>query len=177
MSVLDHPSSSGAPRRTSNDAPTTSADDHPGDAVATMVVRPWWDPVLATTGVDPRSPYVERYWLGVVGPSAVLLLRRLARGLEEHPEGFQISLPDTARAIGLGSGTGRQAPINRTIDRACLFGTMRRVSDGEVHVRTHLPLLNARQLSRLPLAVRNSHAAWLAQQDELGPSTPPPQAA
>jgi hypothetical protein len=169
MSVLDHPAGGPDPRR-----PAIDPDAPPSTS---MIVRPWWDPQLATTGVDPRSTYVERYWLGVVGPSAVLLLRRFARGLEEHPEGFRISLADTARAIGLGAGVGRQSPINRTIDRACLFNTMRRVATDEVQVRTHLPLLNARQLSRLPLAVRNSHALWLAHQDETGPSAPPPQAA
>lgn len=164
MSVLDQHTGSTDPQR---------AADEP----SSLVIRPWWDPVLATSGVDPRSSYVERYWLGVIGPSAVLLMRRLARGLEEHPEGFQISLADTARAIGLGAGTGRNAPINRTIERACMFGAMRRMSPGEVQVRTHLPMLNARQLGRLPLAVRNSHAAWMSQHETQGPSTPPPRAA
>lgn len=141
--------------------------DHPP-----LVIRPLWDPGLAAVGFDPRSPYVERYWLGVLGPSAVFLLRRLARGLEEHPEGFQITLADTARAIGLGAGTSKQSPINRTIDRACMFGVMRRVSATEVEVRTHLPRLSTRQLARLPLAVQNSHRAWLAQQTRVGPPEP-----
>lgn len=131
---------------------------------ATLVIRPWWDPALATSGHDPRSEYVERFWLGVIGPSAVMLVRRLARGLAEHPSGFSIALPDTARAIGLGGGTGRSAPITRTIDRCCMFGAMRRSDEHTLDVRTHLPYLSRRQLDRLPLAVRNSHESWQAAQ-------------
>ncbi|MHB1138061.1 MAG: hypothetical protein ACYC2O_03835, partial [Microthrixaceae bacterium] len=132
----------------------------------------WYDPGLALDGFALCSPYVERYWLGVLGPSAIVLLRRLARGLDERPDGFQISLADTARAIGLGRGTGRQAPISRTIERACMFSAMRRVSATEVHVRTHLPRLTPRQLARLPLAVRNSHGPWLAAHRAGGPGAP-----
>jgi hypothetical protein len=143
-----------------------------------MTVRAWWDPELATRGFAPRSAYVERFWLGVLGPSAVFLVRRLARGLEEHPGGFRMDLADTARAIGLGSGTGQSSPIMRTIDRACMFNTMRRNGPSELQVRTHLPLLTTRQLERLPRAVRDTHAGWLAHPSNgPGPATPGPEAA
>ncbi len=145
----------------------TLTDPHPTSAPTptappSLVVRPWHDPKLAATGHPPRGEYVERFWLGVIGPSAVVLLRRLARGLEEFPDGFSIALPDTARAIGLGGGTGRSSPVNRTIDRCCTFGLMRRLDDGSLAVRTHLPFLTRRQLARLPLAVQTSHDGWLA---------------
>ena len=184
MSLLDHQPA--LDHQSALDQQT--ADDHQPDSAHTadeapptcLVVRPWWDPDLAVAGFDPRSAYVERYWLGVLGPSVVFLLRRLSRGLQEHPSGFQITLADTSRAIGLGGGIGRQAPINRTIDRACMFTTMRRVSASELQVRAHLPQLNQRQLSRLPLAVRNSHERWLAEQQIPGvsntASTKQPQA-
>ena len=162
-SGLDAPPSGPAP---------SPAVDEGAAAAGVLVIRPWYDRRLATVGFDLRSAYVERYWLGVLGPSATMLLRRFARGLEERPDGFQISLADTARAIGLGGGTGRQSPITRTIDRACLFSTMLRVSESELHVRTHLPRLTPRQLSRLPLAVRNSHGPWLAANAPAGPSSP-----
>lgn len=153
MTLTDHPST----------ARTHPTDDTPDpDGPPAIVVRPWHDSTLVREGHTPRSEYVERFWLGVIGPSAVVLLRRLARGLDEHPDGFSIALSDTARAIGLGGGTGRSSPVNRTIDRCCMFGVMRRLDDGSIAVRTHLPSLNARQLARLPLAVRLSHDAWLA---------------
>lgn len=141
------------------DGPSTSDLPSPGEA-ATVTIKPWNDPMLADRGVDPRGDYVERFWLGVVGPSVVFLVRRLARGLEEHPGGFTVSLPDTARAIGLSPGLSRNAPISKTIERACMFGLMRRDGVDGLEVRTQLPPLNSRQLRRLPLAVRNSHESW-----------------
>ena len=132
---------------------------------AHFTVLPWWDPDLATSGVDPRDPYVERFWLGILGPSTVLLLRRFARGLAERPEGFRVGVADTALALGLGRGTGRNAPINRTVNRAVGFGMLRRPSPGRIEVRTHLPLLAARQLQHLPVVQRRLHADWVRSRE------------
>lgn len=142
-----------------------------GQLPARLIVLPWFDPGLALRGVDPRSEYVERYWTGVIGPSAVLLLRRLARGLAEHPAGYSLAPADTARAIGLSGGRGRNSAMARTIDRCRLFGLVRWPEPEQLEVRTHLPLLTARQLRRLPLAVRASHEAWLAERRSS--DTPP----
>jgi hypothetical protein len=159
---------------TTSSVDTTPAGDRAsgqdGDhAVERVVVRPWHDPAVAATGEDPRGEYVERFWLGVVGPSVVLLLRRLARGFDEHPPGYVISLPDTARAIGLSAGTARNSQMMRTIDRACMFGLMRR-HDDELEVRTQVPRLTPRQLARLPLAVRRAHDDWLRSDSNLPPA-------
>ena len=37
---------------------------------ATVVVCPWPDALVDHAGHDPRTPYAERYWLPVLGPSA-----------------------------------------------------------------------------------------------------------
>lgn len=161
MTVIDHPTRNRLAAE-ANDGAETGVDEPEASAPGSVTVRAWWDPGLAERGFEPRSSYAERYWLGVLGPSALFLMRRLARGLEEHPAGFRIQLADTARAIGLGGGTGRQSPISRTIDRCCMFGAMRRTGPDQLEVRTHLPPLTRRQLERLPLAVRRSHDAFLA---------------
>src|SRR5258708_8672727 len=44
-----------------------------------LEIRPWPDELLDTLGHDPRSLYVERFWLGILGPSTTWLLR--PRGL------------------------------------------------------------------------------------------------
>ena len=126
-----------------------------------LEVVSWTDPFLAQHGYDPRSAYVERFWLGVLGPSAVWLLRRLARGLEEHPDGFRINLADTARALGLGEGTGRNSMVVRTVDRTCQFGVAQLHGRDRLAVRSHVAPLNARQLKRLPVAVQRAHDQWV----------------
>ncbi len=46
-------------------------------SVAILPVRPWPDGVIDALGHDPRSLYVERFWLGILGPSTTWLLRFL----------------------------------------------------------------------------------------------------
>ena len=121
----------------------------------------WNDPVLDDRGYDPRSPYVERFWLRLLGPSVTWLLRRFARGLEEHPGGFRINLADTGRALGLGESIARNSTTQRTITRACQFGLAQRVGPDRLSVRTRLPELTRRQLSRLPESVQQAHDRWL----------------
>jgi len=153
MSKSEHPSVQGP---TADEGPVSPASSQ-------LIIRPWWDPGHAMSGHYLSDDYVERYWLGVLGPSVICLLRRFAVGFDAHPRGFRLSLPDTSRAIGLGGGVSRNSPIVRTIDRACTFNVARRVDDNELDVRLLLPTLSRRQLARLPQSVQTSHARWIAE--------------
>jgi hypothetical protein len=114
------------------------------------------DPVIDSVGFDARSPYVETYWLAVLGPSAILALRRVADWLEDRPSGIEISLEDLALTLGLGQGTGRHAAIVRTLDRLTQFDMATIVGD-RYAVRTSLPPLSARHLRRLPRYLADRH--------------------
>src|SRR4051794_16156880 len=116
----------------------------------TLAIRPWPDPVIDTVGHDPRSSYVEHFWLGILGPSTTWLMRRLATGLETHPSGFSLQLSNTARALGLGDKGGRHSPFMRSLGRICQF-ELGQLEDGDtLAVRRKVPPLNRRQVSRLP---------------------------
>ena len=90
--------------------------------IATLVIRPWPDPVIDKLGHDPRSVYVEQFWLSVLGPSTTWLLRQVAAGLDVRPEGFEMDLPATARALGLGNKGGRHSLFMRSLRRCEQFG-------------------------------------------------------
>ena len=45
-------------------------------------IEAWDDPVIDRLDHDPRSTYVETYWLGILGPGACWLLRGLADRLD-----------------------------------------------------------------------------------------------
>lgn len=68
-------------------------------SVTILPVRPWPDSVIDALGHDPRSAYVERFWLGVLGPSTTWLLRYVANRLDVTPEGFDLDLAATAQAL------------------------------------------------------------------------------
>ncbi len=87
----------------------------------------WEDPVVDRNGFSPRSPYVERWWLPVLGPSATLLVRRMADLLLAHPGGIDVDAGHTARALGLGGSGGRHAPFPRALRRCVRYGLARPV--------------------------------------------------
>jgi hypothetical protein len=132
---------------------------------AELAVAPWPDPVIDRIGHDPRSSYVERFWLSILGPSTTFLLRRLATWLDSEPEGFVLDLPQTARSIGLGerSRAGKQSPFLRAISRTCQFG-LARYDDETLVVRRRVPPLTHRQVERLPDGLRVEHDRWQRQQ-------------
>ena len=73
---------------------------------ATLLIKPWNDPVVDTLGHDPRSRYVETFWLPTLGPTALLLLRHLADRFDRTPDGVELTVSDTSHALGLGQREG-----------------------------------------------------------------------
>ena len=141
-----------------------SAATSPASPPATLMIRPWPDGVIDALGHDPRSSYVEQFWLGILGPSTTWLLRRLAAGLEAHPAGFDLPLADTASALGLGAKGGRHSPFMRALTRCCQFDLAEARDDGSLAVRRKLPPLNRRQVLRLPPPLQAAHQQWLDDQ-------------
>src|ERR1700729_743857 len=117
----------------------------PDDAVRELIVRPWVDQVVDALGFDPRSAYVGGFWLPMIGPSPTWLVRRLAAGLEASPAGFGCSAADLARWLGLGTPSGRNATLIRSLRRAADFELVRFEPDGTVLARRRLPPLTLRQ--------------------------------
>ena len=124
-------------------------------------IEAWPDALIDRLGHDPRSAYVERFWLAILGPSTVLLMRHLAHELDEHPEGFTLDLTDTARALGVGMRGGRQSPFMRTLDRVCRFGAARWQTPDRLAVRRKLAPLTRSQLGRLTPSLQQQHQEYL----------------
>ncbi len=135
----------------------------PVQPATTLAVETWSDPVIDQLGHDPRSAYVEKFWLPILGPSSVWLLRRLADGLDHNPEGFEIDLVDTAQSLGVGMRGGRNAPLMRTFDRCCRFGAARMHGTTSISVRRRLAPLTRSQTERLPDSLRAEHEQWLSR--------------
>lgn len=131
----------------------------PEAPAVTLTIRPWPDPVIDSLGHDPRSAYVETYWLGILGPSTTWLLRRLVAGLEADPAGFELPLAETARALGLGDKGGRNSPFMRALTRLVQFDLAQPHGDPVLTVRRKVPPLNRRQVLRLPAVLQAQHQA------------------
>ncbi len=122
--------------------------------------------MIEQLGHDPRSLYVERFWLPIVGPSCTLLMRYLAGRFDDEPAGFELDLRDASRRIGVGSAQAPGATFLRTVERTVSFGFAQLVDDRVLIVRTRLPTLARRQTLRLPRPMQVEHDTWLDEHRE-----------
>lgn len=121
-------------------------------------VTTWVDAVVDNNGHDPRSRYVEDFWLPVLGPTATWLLRRFAHALDAHPGGLAVDLDDTARCMGLTYTPGRHSPFVKALQRLTMFGVSHQTAAG-IAVRRTVPDVAHRHLRRLPDTVQATHLA------------------
>lgn len=122
---------------------------------------PWDDESLDPYGHDPRSAYVEQFWLSVLGPSTTWFLRICASKLDTRRDAT-VDIAEMARAIGIGHRGGRNSAMARTIVRACKFHAARPMGRNSLGVRRRLPPLQHHQLRRLPKSLRRLHEEYIA---------------
>lgn len=185
------------PGPASGPAPGSASSQGSGPRLAPDVTEPssLWvvplpDPLVEAFGFDPRSWYVERFWLPVIGPTCTWLLRHVAAGLEaaavqaaddqaapgvagptadateERAPGFSLQIEDTALALGVGGRRGRHSPFGRALSRCVAFDLARFQSRDTLSVRRMLPPLARRHLLRLPPALQEEHHRWTAARHE-----------
>jgi hypothetical protein len=139
----------------STSAPVLTVDlDH-------LLVRPWTDPIVDQVGHDARSAYVERFWLGVLGPSATWFLRYVADRFDLEPDGFDLDLALCAASIGLGRHRGPTAAFPRMLNRCCQFNVARTTGPASIEVRRNLTPLSQRQVAKLSHALQAEHTRWV----------------
>jgi hypothetical protein len=152
-------------------APDAAGDRHESDVFSLgqlfLRIVPWEAAVLPPGTVDPRSAYVEQFWLPLLGPSATWLLRRLREGLERAPSGYVLDLDQTARCLGLGGAGGRHSPFRRAIARCARYEMARQLDHETLAVRRSVPRLTPDLLRRLPGPLRARHGALPAPSNEM----------
>ncbi|MBV8950686.1 MAG: hypothetical protein JOZ99_07415 [Actinobacteria bacterium] len=131
---------------------------------STVSIISWPDPVIDTLGFDPRSLYVETFWLPTLGPTSVLLLRHLAARLDVEPDGFDLFVSETSQALGLGAREGNSSPLIRSLARLGQFDLACDDGRGTLAVRRHVPPVNRRHVRRLPDALQAAHTEWVQAQ-------------
>lgn len=125
------------------------------------------DPLRAvghsTIGYDPCGSYAETYWLPLIGPSSLWLMRRLVRTVRMPsavPHGVELPLGPLAGEIGLGAGSSPSSQIVHSLDRLIMF-RFAAIVDDAYRVNVAVPRLTDRQLERLPAHLRAVHPAMV----------------
>lgn len=132
-----------------------------------ITLIPWLDRRTDAFGHDPRSTYVEQFWLATLGPSTTWFLRHCADLLDETG-GTRLSLRETADTLGIGHEGGARSAMAKTVARACRFRAARSVGSTTLAVRLRLPQLSHRQVQRLPESVQRRHGEFLAANSSTG---------
>jgi hypothetical protein len=127
----------------------------------TLTVHPWPDPVIDTLGYDPRSIYVETFWLPTLGPTSVLLMRRIATAFAEAPYGMELDVAELSKALGLGYRDGNSTPLIRSFERLVQFDLATPTAEETYAVRRNLPPVNRRHIRRLPTYLQAQHDEWV----------------
>ena len=137
--------------------------------MAVLTLTPWTDPIIDTLGHDPRSEYVERFWLPTLGPTSLLLLRRIASRFDREPAGITMQIAELSQSLGLGSRVGNSSPLLRSLDRLTQFDLAVAMKIGSYAVRRNVPPVNRRHIHRLPEQLQLEHADWVVSQLDESP--------
>ncbi len=123
-----------------------------------LVIRavPHPNPRVRRVGFTLDDPYVEQVWAGVIGPSALLVLRR-PPVLWREREPAVVDLRELGQSVGLGPSVARSGRTWRTIERLVGFGVAHWLPGDELGVRTEVAPLNRRQLARAAEWPRQVH--------------------
>lgn len=98
------------------------------------------------------GPYFERFWLPVIGPTAFVTMRHLAKAVgDEAP--YVVDGDELAGILGIGPDV-----LARTIDRLESMRLLKALDAGDVwQVRTRVTQLDDRQVRRLPRSLARQH--------------------
>lgn len=128
-------------------------------------IEAWVDPVVEALGYALRDPYVELYLGCSIGPTSLMLLRRVGLGFAERPEGFDLDVAETAKALGVGAGLSRNSPFWRSVGRLVFWDLAQIRGDHTLAVRRSVAPLPQRLVRRLPPSLQRSHALTAARRE------------
>lgn len=136
-----------------------------------LKILPWRDSITDISGYDPRSAYVEMFWLPILGPSCIWLMRRLAIWLDKYPDGFEISAVSLARELGIGvrpnAHSSRISPIRKSLIRCSDFGITYFQDDSQpgsscIYVKKRFPRISDRLQGKLNDRLKRAHKLWIS---------------
>lgn len=121
------------------------------------LIIPMAEPEFDNVGFDPRSHYAETFWLPVLGPSTLWLMRNLAQRFDTEPDGFTLDLHEVSTSLGIRSKGGRNNSFHRAFGRIVSFNMGRTIDDDTIAVRRVMPALHSGQVRRLTTRLQRLH--------------------
>lgn len=129
-----------------------------------LPVIAWHDPITEDVGEPIDSPYVERFWLPVLGPTSTLLLRHVDRRLAEAPDGVVLDIAELSRALGVSPIVDTNGHVPKALNRCVHFGLAQPVGD-VLAVRRWAPPLSHRSIQSLSPTTRAAYRRWFNERN------------
>ena len=130
----------------------------------TATIVPFVDKRSYGITFDPRSHYAETFWLPILGPSTMWLLRKVADRFDTEPDGFELDLIETSRSLGIGSNGGKNNAFSRALKRVVNFDVGKEVDEHTIAIRRALPTLHQGHVRRLSPRLANLHDETIRSQ-------------
>ncbi|MCU0271406.1 MAG: hypothetical protein MUF83_22570 [Acidimicrobiales bacterium] len=145
-------------------------DTYPSRAKTTAALAPGLDPNALWLTPLPASglpsfrlshPYVELVYTASLGPTAVMLARRLDRLVVAFPGGVSVCAVMLARELGLRATSeeplGGRSQLRKSLDRLAHVNFIEWLDEQHVGVRSAVPAVSDRVRDTLPETVRQAH--------------------
>ena len=141
-------------------------------------VRRWLaaTPEADPADIEPGSPYVDRFWMPVLGPTAVALARLLMRLVETSDRTVEVNMRAIVAHLGLHPASGSDE-LWVAVDQLQDAG-ITTFEGGTLLIDAPFRRLGPHHASVLPPSLRAEHSRWTAASEdqperEERPSAPP----
>jgi hypothetical protein len=115
--------------------------------------------LFRTRGHEAHSRYADLFWTPILGPSSMLLWRRLVEELEPAAGATEVDVAMLCREFGVTKGD----VVRRTFARLQRYNVVQLGTDGAAAVVTSMPAVSYRMLERLPTRLQAAHAVFLEE--------------
>lgn len=155
---------------------TFRTDGGDGAYVDAVLVRFAMDPLRARNGFEVASEYVEKWWISLIGPSSVAVLRFCAREIPLDGNYHRVESKEFARRLGL-AAKGRRSSLFKTLERLAHFGFIAfdhlDATTLSITVWTHCPGVPPGSSRRWSRAAQREHFDVMAARAGRNPPTSP----
>ena len=137
------------------------ADPSENESEPSEVLRLRALPAASQPPFPLEHDYFEIVYTPLVGPTAVLLARAMARHLDAAGGPTTVCPIELAQEIGLRASSakplGKKSHLVHAIDRLAHDHIVSRLEDRILGVRVAIPPVSAQTLAKLPVTVRDAH--------------------
>lgn len=107
------------------------------------------------------DPYIEKFWLPNIGPTASVLLNQLSIQALICRQRFFSNTTQLSLKVGTGNRQGHNSPVNKQLKRLCQFGLITELKQNEFMVPRTISSINNLVLYRLTRDMQEQHAIWM----------------